>query len=101
MGDYNDPNTFLEMFTSTSGNNRTGWKNADYDRMIAEASREPDVAKRNQIFHDAEKLLVADEAVILPVYFYVGVQFFHADKLGGVETNLIDDHPFRCMHWKK
>ena len=101
VGDYNDPNTFLEMFTSTSGNNRTGWKNADYDRMIAEASREPDVAKRNQIFHGAEKLLVADEAVILPVYFYVGVQFFHADKLGGVETNLIDDHPFRCMHWKK
>lgn len=101
VGDYNDPNTFLEMFTSTSGNNRTGWKNAAYDQLIAEASSEADVAKRNEIFYRAEKLLVTDEAVILPVYFYVGVQFFHADKLGGVETNLIDDHPFRCMHWKK
>ena len=101
VGDYNDPNTFLEMFTSTSGNNRTGWKNAVYDQLIAEASSEADVAERNEIFYRAEKLLVADEAVILPVYFYVGVQFFHADKLGGVETNLIDDHPFRCMHWKK
>ena len=41
-----------------------------------------------------------DEAVILPVYYYVGVQFFNKDKLRGVQTNLIDDHPFRCMYWK-
>ena len=26
VGDYPDPNTFLDIFTSTSGNNRTGWK---------------------------------------------------------------------------
>lgn len=100
VGDYNDPNTFLEMFTSGSGNNRTGWKSAEYDKLIADAASEPDVQKRNAIFQRAEKLLVVDEAVILPVYYYVGVQFFNKDKLGGVQTNLIDDHPFRCMFWK-
>ena len=26
--------------------------------------------------------------------------FFDKAKLGGVQTNLIDDHPFRCMYWK-
>ena len=28
VADYNDPNTFLDLFTANSGNNRTGWKNA-------------------------------------------------------------------------
>ncbi len=100
VGDYNDPNTFLEMFTSGSGNNRTGWASEEYDQLIADAASEPDVAKRNEIFHRAEKLLITDEAVILPVYYYVGVQFYSPDKLGGVQANLIDDHPFRCMYWK-
>lgn len=100
VGDYNDPNTFLEMFTTGNGNNRTGWASPAYDELIAAAAREPDVRKRNEIFQQAEKLLVSDQAVILPVYYYVGVQFFDADRLGGVQANLIDDHPFRCMFWK-
>ncbi|MFM2143683.1 MAG: hypothetical protein RLZZ476_2227, partial [Verrucomicrobiota bacterium] len=40
-----------------------------------------------------------DESVVLPVYFYVGVQFYH-DRLTGIRPNLIDDHPFRCMRWR-
>ena len=28
VGDYNDPNTFLDMFVTDGGNNRTGWSNA-------------------------------------------------------------------------
>ena len=34
IGDYNDPNTFLDMFMTQNGNNRTGWSNAGYDRLI-------------------------------------------------------------------
>lgn len=100
VGDYNDPSTFLEMFVSGSGNNRTGWASPAYDALIAAAARETDVAKRNGIFQQAEKLLVTDEAVLIPIYYYVGVQFYHPDKLAGVQANLIDDHPFRCMRWK-
>lgn len=100
VGDYNDPGTFLEMFLSASGNNRTGWANAPYDELIAAAAREPDLQKRNTLFQQAEKLLVTDECVLLPIYHYVGVQFYHADRLTGVRANMIDDHPFRCMRWK-
>lgn len=101
VGDYNDPGTFLEMFLSGSGNNRTGWANASYDELIAAAAREGDSAQRNLLFQRAEKLLVSDDCVILPIYHYVGVQFYHADRLAGVQPNMIDDHPFRCMRWKK
>lgn len=100
VGDYNDPSTFLDMFTTGNGNNRTGWTSARYDGLIGQAAREPDVQRRNQVFQDAERHLISEEAPIVPVYWYVGVQFFHADRLTGVQPNLIDDHPFRCMAWK-
>ena len=100
VGDYNDPNTFLEMFTASSGNNRTGWKSPAYDQLIQQAAAEPDPATRLQHFTQAEQLLITREAVILPIYYYVGVQFYHAEKLTGIQPNLIDDHPFRCMKWK-
>ncbi len=99
VGDYNDPNTFLECFTRGNGNNRTGWASARYDELIAAAAREADVGKRHSFFSDAEKILISGESPIIPVYHYVGVQF-RRDGLKGVQANLIDDHPFRAMSWK-
>jgi oligopeptide transport system substrate-binding protein len=100
VGDYNDPNTFLELFSSDNGNNRTGWKNQLYDQLIHAAGHEANRAKRFQIFREAEEMLIHREAVISPVYHYVGIQFYYPDKLGGVQGNLVDEHPFRCMYWK-
>ncbi len=100
VGDYNDPNTFLEMFTTGNGNNRTGWESKEYDQGIAAAAAEADVSKRLGIFQGLEKQLISDAAPIIPVYFYVGVQFYHGDKLAGAQANLIDNHPFRCMSWR-
>jgi oligopeptide transport system substrate-binding protein len=100
VGDYNDPSTFLEMFLAGSGNNRTGWESPGYDALISEAAREPDGMKRNELFAEAERMLVREETVVLPIYYYVGVQFYHGGRLTGVVPNLIDDHPFRCMAWK-
>lgn len=99
VGDYNDPNTFLECFTTGNGNNRTGWGDPRFDELIAAAAREADVAKRHAIFSESEKLLITDAAPIIPVYHYVGVQFRH-DALKGVQSNLIDDHPFQAMYWE-
>jgi oligopeptide transport system substrate-binding protein len=101
VGDYNDPNTFLEMFTIGNGNNRTGFASKDYDALITAAAAEADVQKRNGIFQQAEHMLISDACAIIPVYYYVGVQFYHADKLKGVQANMIDMHPFRCMSWTR
>ncbi len=100
VGDYNDPSTFLDLFTSSNGQNRTGYQSPGYDRLIAAAAAEPDTARRNQLFQEAETRLVSTETAVIPVYHYVGVQFYHRDRLTGVQANLIDDHPFRCMSWK-
>lgn len=99
VGDYNDPNTFLEMFTIGNGNNRTGWESPAYDQFIAQAAAEADPAKRNGIFAEAEKLLISEATPIIPVYHYVGIQF-RRSNLKGVQANLIDNHPFRAMWWE-
>ena len=41
------------------------------------------------------RILPSREAAISPVYHYVGVQFYWPDKLTGVQSNLVDEHPFR------
>jgi oligopeptide transport system substrate-binding protein len=33
-GDFLDPATFLDVFSSQSGNNHTGWSNPEYDSSI-------------------------------------------------------------------
>jgi oligopeptide transport system substrate-binding protein len=38
IGDYEDPNTFLNMWVTNGGNNQTGWGNPAYDRLIAAAA---------------------------------------------------------------
>ena len=68
--------------------------------MIAAAGRETDREKRFAIFRDAEKLLVSDDVPICPLYYYVGIQFYDADRLGGIEANLTDEHPIKSMFWK-
>jgi oligopeptide transport system substrate-binding protein len=100
VADYNDPNTFLNMFVSGDGNNRTGWSNAEYDGFIGAAAKEPDSGRRFNRFARAEHILVGREAAICPLYFYVGIQFYDSERLGGIEPNLLDEHPLRFMHWK-
>lgn len=100
VADYNDPNTFLNMFVTGDGNNRTGWSNAGYDALISAAAAEPDRDKRFECFRKAERILVVDEAAVCPLYFYVGIQFYDAKRLGGLSQNLLDEHPLRFLHWK-
>ncbi len=38
IGDYLDPNTFLDMWISNGGNNQTGWSHARFDRLIQAAA---------------------------------------------------------------
>src|SRR3972149_3000067 len=67
IGDYVDPNTFLDMFVTGGGNNRTGWSNRRYDQLIEAAAEEKKEDKRMEIFREAENILVADDVPRLTV----------------------------------
>lgn len=69
LHDYADPVNALESFITGSSMNRTGWSNAEYDKLIADIKNETDAEKRWQMLLDAEKILM-EEAPIFPVHFY-------------------------------
>jgi oligopeptide transport system substrate-binding protein len=94
IGDYNDPNTFLDTFITDSGNNRTGWSNARYDRLLQDAQQAPDEAARMEIYQQMEQLLV-DELPILPVYFYRRI--FAVSPRVHWPVNILDNHNWKYI----
>jgi len=98
VGDYSDPNTFLgDLFMSNSPNNRTGWKNPAYDALIRRANSLADVKQRAELLKQAEKILVADEAPIVPLYIYNGFSFWDPQKITGIYPNIRDEHPVHAI----
>ncbi|MCK9857978.1 peptide ABC transporter substrate-binding protein [Paenibacillus sp. ATY16] len=67
--DYDDPMTFIDLFSSKSGNNNTGFANKEYDALIKEAYSTDDQAKRMEAMSKAESLVVGTRA-IMPIYYY-------------------------------
>jgi oligopeptide transport system substrate-binding protein len=91
IGDYADPNTYLDMMVTGGENNNTGWSNAEYDALIADAAKEIDQEKRREILYRAETLLM-DELPIVPLYFYVGKNMVKP-YVRGFYNNVLDNHP--------
>lgn len=95
IGDYLDPNTFLACYVSGDGNNRTGWSDAHYDRLIAAASRENDAARRLEMLSEAESQLLSDGPVI-PIYHYATNELVKPYVRGMFPTPL-DVHPLTAV----
>ncbi len=70
FGDYNDPETFLQLFTSDSGYAKFmgGFSNAEYDSLYAQGTAAQDENERIKLFAQAEQLLM-DETGVAPLYF--------------------------------
>jgi oligopeptide transport system substrate-binding protein len=67
--DYPDPDNFLSIFLGSSGNNNTGWKNNRFDQLIAQARRSQDLRERELLYFALQKVLLQDEAVIVPLCY--------------------------------
>ena len=67
--DYADPNTFLDLYVTGSGNNDLGYSSKTYDDAIAAEKATSDQAARLKSMHLAEDTLMKDYA-IAPIYFY-------------------------------
>ncbi|HAM73095.1 MAG TPA: peptide ABC transporter substrate-binding protein [Verrucomicrobiales bacterium] len=97
VGDYNDPNTFLDMFMSSNGNNRTGWKNPRYDELMKQGNALTDRARRAALLREAERILVEQDLPVLPLFFYVGITLYRPEEYDGIYPNMIDEHPMYCI----
>jgi oligopeptide transport system substrate-binding protein len=95
IGDYLDPNTFLDMYVSGGQNNLTGFANPQYDQLIAAAAKEPDKQKRMAMLEQAERILM-DEMPIIPIYYYVSRNLVKP-YVRGWYNNLQDSHHLRAI----
>ena len=98
VADYNDPTSFLDLQRSFYGPQNYGdYNNPEYDRLMALADQEPDVARRAAYMARAEHMMLED-APVAPVYFLVNKNLVRPQITGWV-NNLLDHHRTRwlCM----
>jgi len=95
IGDYMDPATFLDMWVTGGGNNRTGWSNDEYDALIAKAAVTMNTQARHELFQKAESILLK-EAPIMPIYFYRSKTLIQPSVRGWHPT-ILDHHPYKYV----
>jgi len=100
IADYPDPNNFAEVFISASGNNHTRWKNPDYDRLVETAAVETDPNKRQALYDQSQRLLLENDCVIVPIYFYVQ-NWLVKPYVKGLEFNALQILYFRTARIEK
>ncbi len=69
VGDYNEASTFLSLLSSTHSGNIAKFKSADYDKLLAQASRETSAAALTTDYNKLEQI-IAEQAPIAPIYQY-------------------------------
>lgn len=87
FGDYGDPTTFLDTNRSDDGNNDRKYANPAYDTLLDQARDEPNPARRMQLLHDAETLLVERDLPLIPIFQYTQLYMFDAHRLDGLSSH--------------
>ncbi|MDA3835888.1 MAG: ABC transporter substrate-binding protein, partial [Spirochaetales bacterium] len=100
VGDYLDPNTFLDMFIKGAGMNGGNYSNNEYDSLINKAARMEPGAARFETLQKAENILVNDDMAVMPFYYYVTLNMIDLNKWGGWHTNTMDYHPTKDIYLK-
>jgi len=90
IGDYEDPNTFLDLMRPNRGNNKTGWENMEYDALVEKANTINNQAERYELLYKAEEILIENMPVI-PLYTYVRAYQLSPD-VKGFSPHILDHH---------
>ncbi|MBT8087530.1 MAG: peptide ABC transporter substrate-binding protein [Gammaproteobacteria bacterium] len=90
LGDYNDAHTFLGVMLSNASANTPGYASGEFDSLMQRAAEQTDRGRRRLYLEEAERVLLADHAVI-PLYFYVSKHLV-SPQVGGWGDNVLDYH---------
>ena len=91
--DFPDPDNFMNLFTSYSENNHTGWANPHYDALILRAASEPDTASRQKLYDEAQRILCEEDVPIVPL-FVTAVNFAVSKRMHGFTPSPMDRYFF-------
>jgi len=78
--DYPDANNFERENNAVNGSQNPAengepyggfnWKNEEYERIVLEAAKETDPAKRVELYAQAEDIAIVQDAIMIPIYWY-------------------------------
>jgi peptide/nickel transport system substrate-binding protein/oligopeptide transport system substrate-binding protein len=99
IGDYADPLTFLQMWTTGSNLNDARFSDKDYDAAVNDSMSLTDTTRRYQRLSDAEQILLSS-AALLPLDHRPAINLINTDTIGGWYSNPLDLHPFKYLYYK-
>lgn len=66
--DYNDPTSWLMMYTDGNSLNDINYQNEMYNDLVSKSNLELSQAKREKLMCDAEKIIVSEDTCIVPLF---------------------------------
>jgi oligopeptide transport system substrate-binding protein len=94
MADYPDPDNFLNLMLTNSDNNHTKWGNKRFDEIIVEAASETDKEKRRKLYDEAQKILVEDDAPVIPLYSGVNLMLI-SPRVVDYPVNVLEKYIYK------
>ena len=95
FADYNDANTFLELWRKSNPNNEAGWVNSQYESLLDSADSEIDPTKRREFLQKAEGILMT-ELPVIPM-MYKARAYLKRDSVIGWEPNFLGWHRLKYV----
>jgi len=96
--DYGDPMTFMDLFLTGGGQNHMSYSDPKYDKLVKDAqttlAAKPD--ERWKALQDAEKILLEDDAALVPLY-QRSVNLLVNPKVKGLQHNPYSDYSFEWV----
>lgn len=87
FADYPTYDNFMyDLFhTSTLDGNNFGYSNEEFDSIVEEAKQTVDTEAQGELFRDAERMLLNEDTMVIPINWYRGDYAFDQDEWEGFE----------------
>ena len=98
VGDYADPMTFLDLWSSTSSLNTSKFSSTDFDKLLKDSNTEQGSARLKTLSKAEEYLLL--NAQVLPINHSPAFNVIDLSRVDGWFENPLNIHPFKYFQFK-
>ena len=96
--DYDDPSSFLDIFTKENNQNDPAYRSPEYDGLISQAKVEARPIVRLALLRQAEKILL-DDYPIIPIYYNCSRRLVKP-YINGAQINPMNRTYSKNLSWK-
>lgn len=98
--DFPDPENFMNLFISTSGNNRLQWANRQYDELVERGPAITDPKQRQELYDEAQRILTETDAAMIPLFISMQNMLIKP-YVKGLELNSMEMLYLKRIHLEK